>query len=54
MKKTIIITESNISKAKFRTCIATPYPDHYKKSIINSIEFSSHEFDQLVEFMKQT
>jgi len=48
------MTENNLSKSKFRVCMATPDPDHYTKSIIESIDFESSEFDQLTNFIKQT
>lgn len=47
------ITENNKSKAKFRIFIATPKPDRYVDSIIDSIDFNSAEFDNLKDFIRQ-
>lgn len=47
------ITENNKSKAKFRIFMATPRPDRYVDSIIDSIDFNSAEFNNLKDFIKQ-
>ena len=46
-------TENNAAKAKFRILLATPDPDRYVKSIVTHLDYSSSEFDLLVNFLKQ-
>lgn len=47
------ITVNKKSKARFRIFMATPHPDRYVDSIIDSIDFNSSEFTMLKVFIKQ-